>query len=124
MITLKKAEAAERKIITGAKNFCTTYPVFTAFVLVLVVLFTFVAINIIMLFAAVGGGTIEHNAREQVISGDMSYPDYVNLIHVLNVGVFFYNYLAIAMRLVLTAILIFLIYIAYKEYLIYKHDNL
>jgi hypothetical protein len=124
MITLKQVEKDERWAFTVIKKFVHNHPIFLSFAGIITFIVVMLAVNTIMLLAAVGGGMAEQHAHERLVTGEMSVDEYVSLINVLNIAVTLYNFVAICIRLAIGALITIMVYIGFKEYLKYRRDNL
>lgn len=124
MITIKQVEKDERWAFTVIKKFIKDHPVFLMMAGTIFLIFALLAINTIMLCAAVGISNIQTHGHEQLLSGEMTPEYYSNLLNVLNIAIFFYNSISISLSFIISGIILLVFYYGFKFYLQYKRDNL
>lgn len=124
MITLKQVEKDERWAWKTVSNFANDYPHLTYIGATAALIFVLMSLMIIMLLAAVGGGAIETQSKEMLASGEITFQQYATNMWVLDVAAWHFNFLLTLINFVIGGIVVTLLYVAFKEYLKYKRDNL
>lgn len=124
MITLKQLEKDEHWAWKVLSNFANDHPYFTYLGAAAILIFVLMSLMIIMLLAAVGGGYIEMNSKDMLASGQITIDQFRTNMWVLDVASWHYNFLLTLVNFAIGGIVLSLIYIAFKEYLKYKRDNL
>ena len=124
MITLKQVEKDERLAWKTLSNFVEEHPIFTYLGGAAALIFVFMSMTIIMMLAAVGGGYIETQSREMLVSGQITTHQYITNMWVVDVVSWHYNFIATLIDFAIGGIILILIYKIFKEYLKYNRDNL
>jgi hypothetical protein len=124
MITLKQVEKDERWAWKSLSNFANDYPYLVYLGAAAALIFVLMSLMIIMLLAAVGGGYIETNSKEMLASGEITTQQFITNMWVLDIAAWHYNFILTLINFTIGGIILALIYIAFKEYLKYKRDNL
>lgn len=124
MITYKQIDKDERFAWKTLSNFVKDHPYFTYIGGSIAGIFVFFSMTIIMMLAAVGGGTIETHSREMLATGEITFHQYATNMWLVDVVAWHYNFILTLMNLALLGIVILLFYNVFKEYLKFKRDNL
>lgn len=121
MITIREIEKDERHAAYVIKKFIQNHPIFVLLGSTIGLVMALWSFVIIMLLAAVGGNQLDTILKGQVCSGQITISTY-NLL--MGVVLTIYNTYSILINFTISAIILVWLYIAFKEYLKYKRDNL
>jgi len=124
MITLKQVEKDERLALKTLSNFVKEHPIFTYLGGAAALLFVFMSMTIIMMLAAVGGGCVETQSRDMLVSGQITPQQYITNMWVVDTVIWHYNFIATLIDFAIGGIILILLYKIFKEYLKYNRDNL
>lgn len=121
MITIREIEKDERHAAYVIKKFIQTHPVFVLLASTIGVCFAIVIFSIIMLLGVVGGNQVSIVMQKEVCEGQMTLGTYGFIMNSLTI---IFNSVGVIMNFVISFIIVFWIYVIFREYLKYKRDNL
>jgi hypothetical protein len=124
MITIKQVEKDERLALTTIKRVIKKYPMALSLSTTLILTFIIICMHIMLFLAAVGGGYLETTVHNQFVAGIISCQSYNAVMFTMNILGGLYNLMLIILDFAVGGIILFWLYILFKEYLIYKRDNL
>jgi len=121
MITIRQVERDEHYALHIIRKFIKRHTLFSYIVITLVIIVAISLFCIIMLLGAVGGNQLDIALQKQVCLGEITPGEYSMI---MNSAITAYNIVSIGMNIIIAWVILFWMYIIFKEYLKYKRDNL